>query len=132
MVSGALPFDTILQSLYYFVQLRTRAPPCRCNPFSRSFGPEPGLVSPQFHAQFDDHFDSLRDESKVPVPKSMWQIKWYFEASTQASVGASAETTAPQFGFTRRTSDRHQAGLSRAPPATAASSKTHCVSSIWR
>ena len=37
-----------------------------------------GTVSPQFHAKYDDHFDTTRKDSATRLPKCLWQQKNYF------------------------------------------------------
>jgi hypothetical protein len=38
-----------------------------------------GHVSPQFHAVYDDHFDTARADSSEKMPLSMWQRANYFD-----------------------------------------------------
>jgi hypothetical protein len=39
---------------------------------------ETGLVSPQFHVSFDDHFETTRKGASVLLPASKWQEKAHF------------------------------------------------------
>ena len=41
-----------------------------------------GIITPQFHVQFDDAFDTTRRGSEVHLPKSLWQQKTYFREPT--------------------------------------------------
>jgi hypothetical protein len=60
-----------------------------------------GHVSPSFHAEYDDHFDTTRPESEVKLPLPLWQTKTYFTetseetaAHTNRSESRRASTTA--------------------------------------
>ena len=37
-----------------------------------------GMVSPQFHVKYDDHFETVKRDAAINVPKSLWQEKCYF------------------------------------------------------
>jgi hypothetical protein len=37
-----------------------------------------GLVSPQFHVAFDDHFETTRQGAAALLPKSLWQVRAHF------------------------------------------------------
>ena len=37
-----------------------------------------GLVSPQFHVRYDDHFETVRRDAAIDVPRSQWQEKCHF------------------------------------------------------
>jgi len=52
-----------------------------------------GLVSPQYHVQFDDLFETVTKENDKYVPKSEWQIKMHFERAKHTSKSA----TTPAF-----------------------------------
>jgi hypothetical protein len=37
-----------------------------------------GLVSPQFHAKFDNEFDTVTSPKRDELPTSLWQAKCHF------------------------------------------------------
>jgi hypothetical protein len=39
---------------------------------------EKGLLLPQYHVSFDDHFETTRKGASVLLPASKWQEKAYF------------------------------------------------------
>jgi hypothetical protein len=47
-----------------------------------------GNVSPQYHCQFDDYFESVTGEHKTFIPKSQWQHKTYFVTHKSAVTAA--------------------------------------------
>ena len=54
-----------------------------------------GRASPQFHAKFDDDFDTTRPDSVVKPPMSRWQERTFFfkRAANKATESATTPTT---------------------------------------
>ena len=53
-----------------------------------------GHVTPQFHATFDDHFDTVKQDSGVHLPKCLWQLRTYFRAKVQERSPPPSQTKA--------------------------------------
>jgi histone deacetylase 1/2 len=58
-----------------------------------------GLVSPQFHVSFDDHFETTRQGAADLLPKSQWQVRAHFtdsdDISKSVELKETRETRAP-------------------------------------
>ena len=77
-----------------------------------------GLVSPQFHATFDDQFDTTRHGTEISLPKSLWQQKTYF---TEPSKSRPAKTVHQPNGTVDVTQAYHFAPTTSETTATNAS-----------
>jgi hypothetical protein len=56
---------------------------------------ETGLVSPQFHVSFDDHFETTRKGASVLLPASKWQEKAHF-VEVKSIMSPPKEPSAPK------------------------------------
>jgi hypothetical protein len=52
-----------------------------------------GLVSPQFHVSFDDHFETTRQGAADLLPKSQWQVRAHFSDSDDTSKSVELKKT---------------------------------------
>jgi hypothetical protein len=52
-----------------------------------------GLVSPQFHVSFDDHFETTRQGAADLLPKSQWQVQAHFSDSDDNSKSVELKKT---------------------------------------
>ena len=52
-----------------------------------------GMITPQFHVDFDDAFDTTRAGAHTPLPKCLWQVKTYFKTPFGAPRESPLNTT---------------------------------------
>jgi Reverse transcriptase (RNA-dependent DNA polymerase) len=72
-----------------------------------------GLVSPQFHIKYDDHFDTVREAKSCILPTSEWQVKCGFIMAPGESIQSpNGKTTSPAIGNIPDTEHLEEQGAS--------------------